>query len=181
MREALSSLEQSGLIEIRRGRGAGAYVVDHLHKPLLRSTVDLMRSGKIDVQHFLEARKAIELFGLRRLAERITEEDLSRLEAVSAEILKNPDDQLWLAEANSLFHLALAELWGNPLLTMMLHSLLDLMAEMRFYHSRHRAFRKTIYQAHLDIIEAMRQKDWDRCEVLLAANIDQSKEMKSRK
>ena len=180
VREALNTLEQSGLIEIRRGRGAGAYVVDHLHKPLLSSTVDLMKSGKIDVRQFLEARKAIECFSLRAIAEKITEEDLKKLEVVNGRFLSNLNDGLTSLEANSAFHLALSELSGNPLMTVMLHSLLDLMAEMRFRNPKGASFRKAVCKAHQDIVDAMREKDWDRCELLLAANIDQSRELEMR-
>jgi DNA-binding FadR family transcriptional regulator len=48
--EALRWLEHTGFIEIRRGRAAGAYVVDHLYKKFYHSTTDLLRSGKIEIQ-----------------------------------------------------------------------------------------------------------------------------------
>jgi len=40
----------AGFIEIRRGRTAGAYVVDQLYKPFYHSTTDLLRSGKIEIR-----------------------------------------------------------------------------------------------------------------------------------
>jgi GntR family transcriptional regulator, transcriptional repressor for pyruvate dehydrogenase complex len=177
VREALGSLEQSGLIEIRRGRTAGAYVVNNLHKPLYHSTVNMMKSGRIGIRQFVEARKAIECFGLRQAAGKVTAEDLNRLDETNNDFLRNPDDPLNSMDANSRFHLILSELAGNPLLTMMLHSLLDLMAERSFGNPVGPRFRKEVHKVHTEIVEAMRQNDWDQAEQLLAKNIDQTNEL----
>jgi GntR family transcriptional regulator, transcriptional repressor for pyruvate dehydrogenase complex len=180
VREALNTLEQSGLIEIRRGRGAGAYIVDHLHKPLLSSAVDLMKSGKIDVRQFLEVRKAIECSGIRTAANRITEEDRRQLEVINDRFLETVNDGLAASDANTAFHLALLEFCGNPLMTVILRSLLDLMAEMRFFNPGGAMLLKSVHRAHQKIIDAIREKDWAQCEQLLAANIEQSRDLESR-
>ncbi len=133
VREALSSLEHAGLVEIRRGRGAGAFIVNNLHKPLYHSTVNMMKSGRINIQHFIEARKAIECYGMRRIAGKVTKQDLKSLEEIDNEFIRLYDGRQYDGErdkidydgeaqdANTTFHLALSELSGNPLLTMMLH------------------------------------------------------------
>jgi GntR family transcriptional regulator, transcriptional repressor for pyruvate dehydrogenase complex len=180
VREALNTLEQSGFIEIRRGKGAGAYIVDHLHKPLLSSAVDLMESGKIDIRQFLEVRKAVECSAIRTAARRITEEDLRQLEAINDRFLGTVNDGLAASDANTAFHLALLDFCGNPLMTVILRSLLDLMAEMRFFNPGGARLLRAVHKAHQKIIDAIREKDWARCEQLLAANIEQSRELKSR-
>jgi GntR family transcriptional repressor for pyruvate dehydrogenase complex len=181
VREGLNSLEHSGLVEIRRGRSAGAYVVDNLHKPLYHSTVNMIKSGKIGVQEFMGARKAIECYGLREAAGRIADGDLKRLDAINDDFLRTSDDGLEAMDNNSRFHLALSELSGNQLLTMMLRSLLDLMAERRFQNVKGLSFRKDVHKAHAAIVEAMRKKDWDLAEQLLANNIGQTKELHPKK
>jgi len=177
VREALNSLKHSGLIEIRRGRSAGAYVINNLHKPLYHSTVDMMKSGKVSIQQFIEARKAIECFGLRQAAGKITEDNLKRLEGDNDEFFRQYDRRLEAREANTRFHLTLSELSGNPLLTMILRSLLDLMAERDFQNVAGPRFRMKAHKVHLEILEAMRQKDWDLAEQLLVKNIHQTNEL----
>jgi len=177
VREGLNSLEHSGLVEIRRGRSAGAYVVDNLHKPLSDSTVNMMKSGKIDIQHFIDARKAIECYGLRQAIGKITEEDLKRLEGDNEKFRRQYDRRLEAIDANSRFHLTLSELSRNPLLTMMLRSLLDLMAEKDFQNVAGSHFRTKAHKVHVQILEAMRQNNWDLAEHLLTKNIDQTKEL----
>ena len=177
VREGLNSLEHSGLVEIRRGRSAGAYIVNNLHKPLYHSTVNMMKSGKIGIQQFIGARKAIECFCLRQAAGKITEEDLKRLEGTSDDFYRQYDRRLEAMDANARFHLTLSEFSGNPLLTMMLRSLLDLMAERDFQSVAGSRFRMKAHKVHVQIVEAMRQKDWNLAEQLLAKNIDQTKEL----
>jgi DNA-binding GntR family transcriptional regulator len=80
-------------------------------------------------------------------------------------------------DANARFHLTISELSKNPLLTMMLRSLLDLMAEKDFQSIAGSRFRIKAHKVHVQIVEAMRQKDWDLAEYLLAKNIDQTKEL----
>lgn len=170
VREALQSLELSGFIEIRRGSGGGSFVVDRLHKPLYNSIVDLMKSGRLDVRQFTEARVAIECYCLRLAMDRVQEKDLLKLEAI------NTADKETLSPAsrvehNESFHITIAELSGNSLLVLMLKSLLDILKEAPFRAPRRAAFFKKSKAGHEEIVESMRQKDWARCEKLLVENI----------
>ena len=180
VREGLSSLEQAGFVEIRRGRAAGAYIVDRLYKPLYDSTTDLLRSGKIEIRQFLEARMAIECLGIRLAAERASEEDLQRLESINDDFVKVRGGVLRLLENNSRFHVALAELSGNHLITMMLQSLMKLMEDMGFKSSEPSRSRKIAHASHTAIIDAIRRKDLPACEESLASNIALSKELRLR-
>jgi len=171
VREALRSLKHEGFIEIRRGWVAGAYVVDQLYKPFYHSTTNLLRSGKIQMQQLLEARTAIECFGLRTVVGRIKEEDLQRLEAIN-ENLRDTHDFSELLRKNSRFHLALAQLSGNVLITVMLQSLMKLMEDLGSRSSPQLVKpEEVIYASHAAVIEALRQKDLAECEELLASNI----------
>jgi len=179
VREGLKSLEYSGFIEIRRGRAAGAYVVDHLYKPFYRSTKDLLRSGKIAMRQILEARMAIECFNIRRAAERIGRDDMRRLESINDEFVTGVGDVARLVEINSRFHVALARLSGNHLTTMMLESLMRLMVDMGFSSSRPSESLRKAHRSHAAIIDALRHGDVRRCERLLASNIELSREMRA--
>mgnify|MGYP001768254735 CR=1 FL=1 len=189
VREALSSLEHAGLVEIRRGRGAGAFIVNNLHKPLYHSTVNMMKSGKIDIQHFINARKAIECYSLRQIEGKLTPDDLKKLEEIDYEFISQYDGKRGkqklkidfndkAQDANTLFHLTLSQFSENPLLTMMLHSLLDLMKANR--HSQDVAakhYRSKVHHVHREIVDAMRQNDWMRAEQCLVENIDSTKDL----
>jgi GntR family transcriptional repressor for pyruvate dehydrogenase complex len=180
VREGLSSLEHGGFIEIRRGRAAGAYIVDRLYKPLYDATTDLLRSGKIEIRQFLEARMAIECFGIRLAAERAGKKDLQRLESINDDFLNVRGGVSRLLENNSRFHVALVGLSGNYLMTMMLQSLMKLMEDMGFNSSEPSRSRKIAHASHAAIIDAIRRKDLAACEKSLASNIALSKELRLR-
>jgi GntR family transcriptional repressor for pyruvate dehydrogenase complex len=178
--EAFRSLEHAGFIEIRIGRTAGAYVVDQLYKPFYHSTIDLLKSGKIEIQQFLEARTAIECFAIKLAVKRVKEQDLKRLEEINQEFVKASEGVSRLLENNSRFHVALAELSGNHLLTMMLQSLMKLMEDMGFNSSEPFTSRRVAHASHAAIVEALRLKDLRLCEERLASNIALSKELRLR-
>ena len=58
VRDALRSLEQSGLIEIRPGSSGGSFVTYNLYKPFFNSIYDLFREGKLTLHHFLRGQRS---------------------------------------------------------------------------------------------------------------------------
>ena len=184
VREGLNSLVYSGLIEIRRGPAGGAYVVDNLHKPLLGSAIDLMRSGRVDLQQALDTRKILECAGIRLASEKITEEDLWKLNVINDEYFQNLKRIALMHKGNSLFHLTLIGFSENVLITTMLKSLLEFMAEQSKKYgisTMTQSKMKEIHKEHGDIIKAIRKKDLVQCEYLLGSHIDQTKTLVSPK
>jgi DNA-binding GntR family transcriptional regulator len=123
---------------------------------------------------------AIECFGIRLAAERASEEDLQRLESINDDFVKVRGGVSRLLENNSRFHVALVELSGNHLITMMLQSLMKLMEDMGFNSSEPSRSRKIAHASHAAVIDAIRRKDLPACEEILASNIALSKELRLR-
>lgn len=106
IREALRSLEQSGLIEIKPGPAGGPHVAYNLHKPLFDSALDLMNEGKFNLHCFLEARRAIEGVTVKLAVEKATAGDLKRLNEINRRLLDDLDKPEKLREHNSAFHIS---------------------------------------------------------------------------
>ena len=111
---------------------------------------------------------------------RAKEKDLKRLEKINQEFVKASEGVSRLLENNSRFHVALAELSGNQLLTMMLQSLMKLMEDGGFNSSEPFTSRNVAHASHAAIVEALRLKDLQLCEERLASNIALSKELRLR-
>lgn len=79
VREAIRSLEESGLVVVRRGFGGGAFVADTDLRHVTDSLSTLLRLGKVSIQHLTEARLVLEPRLARLAAERVTEEELERM------------------------------------------------------------------------------------------------------
>jgi GntR family transcriptional regulator, transcriptional repressor for pyruvate dehydrogenase complex len=172
IREVLRSLEQSGFIEIKTGPGGGPLVTYNLHKPIFDAAQDLMNQGKLSLHYFLEARRAIECAIIRFAIEKVTAADLERLREVNKRLLDDLDNPSKLREHNTAFHIGIADIGGNPLLKLMVRSLLDLLGVVLPYPKQSSDFMKETYERHEAILDAMAKRDIARCEELMALDAE---------
>src|SRR2546428_4435183 len=82
VREAYRSLEELGLLTIRRGAEGGAFITDLDHGPVMRSLSLMLRLGKTTHEEITEARLLVEPPIARLAARRAHPEDLERLDYV---------------------------------------------------------------------------------------------------
>ncbi|NLT22847.1 MAG: FadR family transcriptional regulator [Syntrophorhabdus sp.] len=172
VRESIQALEQAGLIEIRTGPSGGAFVVRNLHKPLVHAASDMFHGGELTLQYFYEARRAIECAIIRLAVEKAKPKDLKRLRQINAKLLTEIEERDRLRANNSDFHLAVAQIAGNPLLTMMLQSILELLDIVYPKSMQSEEYIKNTYARHDAIIEAMERKDHVRCDELMAIDTE---------
>lgn len=172
VREALRSLEQAGLLEIRAGRRGGAFVVDRPHKPLADTVLDLYAQGRLTLRHFYEARRGIEGAAARLAAARATARDVARLRAINRRLLDDLDQPATLRRHNAAFHVAVAEISGNPLITLLVQALMDLLDQVAPLSMQSSSFMRATYERHRAIIEALRRRDGRRAERLMAVDTE---------
>ncbi|UGQ13173.1 FadR family transcriptional regulator [Yinghuangia sp. ASG 101] len=162
VREALRILEVEQLLEIRPGRGGGAFV----HRPnreSLASTVQLVIRGqqiRLDALH--ETREAIEPTCAALAAERRTERDLAALDAAQVELVEAGDDIPRFLRANLRWHNAVARAGGNELLIGFMSALSQaIYASTDIQPFMDAEVRRTTARAHERIAEAIREGDKD--------------------
>lgn len=129
VREALRSLEQFGIIEIKRGVDGGAFIRDPNTKLITNFLHDMFLLGKIRIPDMTEARLAIEPFSVRLACERITDNELERIrqniqEAKECLDKGNQEDARLL---NLEFHRIIAHTSQNPVIFFMIDSIMDIM------------------------------------------------------
>ena len=174
VREALRSLEQSGLVEVRQGATGGAFVISDLAKPIFNSAYDLYGQGKLTLAHFVEVRKAIECVSVRGAAEKASPGDISRLHDLNEAYLKEIEDNLKHRQYAEAFHVAVAEVSGNHLSKLLVGALFRLLDALRPNSVQAKKFKRDTYMLHKKIIEAMERKDADLCEHLVAKDIERT-------
>ncbi len=129
MREALRTLEQFGILEIRRGMEGGAFIRDPNTKFVSNFLQDMFSMGKIKISDLTEARMAIEPFSVKLAAERITEGSLNKVKQniqEAAECLNKGNTK----DARLLdleFHRLIASASQNPVIFFMIDSIMDIM------------------------------------------------------
>jgi GntR family transcriptional repressor for pyruvate dehydrogenase complex len=120
-------MELLGILEIRRGNEGGAFILEPGRDSAADAIGDVLRFQKIDLSALAEARIAVERAIAELTAARATPEDFASIEA----ILDRADERiargLSAAEEGIEFHLAIARASRNPVLLMVLSSLMGLM------------------------------------------------------
>ena len=175
LREACRVLESEGIIVSRPGGGRFIQRVDQtLTLKYQFNTVDMLE--KTAIIYFLEAREALEPKVAELASQRATPENIRKLENVMAKMeekLKYPEEHV---EADSSFHLALAEATQNFVFVSMMESNLNMIRQVRkqTLHSESR-YLKSLSE-HRAILEAVIQKDADQA---VKATLDHLKHIRN--
>lgn len=180
IREALRSLEQSGFIEIKPGPSGGAFITDNTHKPFFNSTFDLFNEGKLTLHHFFEARQAIERLSVKLAVKRATAKDIGMLKAINNQLLNDIDDKSKLRENNRKFHEAIAEISGNPLIKLMVLTLIELLDAIYPRSEQPASFIEDTYERHKTIINAIENKNTALCEKMMDVDTASTAKLKVR-
>jgi GntR family transcriptional regulator, transcriptional repressor for pyruvate dehydrogenase complex len=133
VREAVRSLAAKGLLEVRTGDGT--YVRNPSHTNAAESLARLFRftgmSGPDQTHAIYELRQPLEVEIAGLAAERATQKDVEALKRW-VDITNSPGtDEATHIDADMQFHLALAEATRNPLFSVLLESMGELMRALR--------------------------------------------------
>jgi GntR family transcriptional repressor for pyruvate dehydrogenase complex len=130
LREALRSLENSGLLRLQKGATGGAFVREGTGDAIITGLLDMFHLGAIQPEHLTEARVLIESIAVRAACERATTEDLEALKAnvASAERAAREKTNFYDQAAIHLdFHRIIARATKNPVMVIVMEALLDVM------------------------------------------------------
>jgi GntR family transcriptional regulator, transcriptional repressor for pyruvate dehydrogenase complex len=130
VREAMKTLAQKGLVDMRPGRGT--IVINHTPQALRDTLGLLMRVGSgVNSNAVVEAREIFEPEIAALAAERADETDISALQDAVAIMDLNLENANVFIDADNIFHRALARAAGNPIIMSLIDSIVDLLSEQR--------------------------------------------------
>lgn len=130
IREAVKTLVEIGLVEVRRGQGT--FVVDGTANALKQSMRLMLSFAPGDrADEMVEIRELLEPEIAALAAERRRDDDLEDLRKAIADMDASLDDSETFIEADNRFHLALAKATHNHVLPHLLDSVVDLLQELR--------------------------------------------------
>lgn len=129
IREALRTLEQFGILEIRRGIEGGAFIRDPNTKFVNNFLHDMFSMGKIKISNLTEARLSVEPFSVKLAAERMTNDILDKLQANIQEAREclNRNNKADARLLDLEFHRLIAQASQNPVIFFMIDSIMDIM------------------------------------------------------
>ncbi|MGW9026458.1 FadR/GntR family transcriptional regulator [Streptomyces sp. NPDC055722] len=122
VREALRSLEASGLVEIRLGARGGAFVTAPSSRRVGEGLADLLSLSPLTAAEVTEARLVFELGIVPLIVERATEEDLDALRALCDEHAEAVKQDTYDMEMSADFHTRVAACTHNGAIEMLVQS-----------------------------------------------------------
>jgi DNA-binding FadR family transcriptional regulator len=121
-REAIRLIEDHQVCRMRRGPGGGLFITRPTAEPVVSACATYLEFRSITSPQLFELRLPLEAFAIRQVAQSVTPEIVARLSAiVEAEIAA----QFQMPIEDTL-HVAIAELTGNRVLTLVVRILAEL-------------------------------------------------------
>lgn len=170
VREAIRTLERSGLLAVKKGPRGGIFVTQQYDRPITDSIANLLAGGGADLANLFEMRLLIEPFAASRAADLASGEELDQLaallhdaEGVSANL---PD----LRSHNIEFHRTILRISRNPVMGMIGDAVLTILSN----RIREVLSPDTSHQAlgmHRKILEALRKHQSGKAKALMEEDI----------
>lgn len=170
VREALRILDVMGYIHAKKGPQGGIFVSSHYHKPISDSFRSLAASGQVTVDHLFDVRLQIEPFIIEEATIHAKNDDINKIAILFENAALHMDDAAQLKRANIDFHLLLAEASGNPVLSILMKSLTDILMEIAYTFLDH-DFEKRLFGIHKKIFHAIQHKKTREVSKLIKADI----------
>jgi GntR family transcriptional repressor for pyruvate dehydrogenase complex len=171
VREAYRSLEELGLIAIRRGAEGGAFIANVDHTPVLRSLSMMLRLGKMTHAELTEARMLVEPPIARLAARRALPEDIAELEGVLQRYEAALHRKLDSRPTDLQFHRSVADCARNLPLKVLMNSLADLAVDYISTVKVTRPMKEKVCEFHRLILDAIKAHDEDAAEAIMARHI----------
>lgn len=129
LREATRSLQSMGILYAKAG--SGLFLQDFSLGPIIRMLPYRMIANGAKLNELLELRAALERGLIPKVAKRISEETLVRLDAIVDEMVELEQQGLAFPEQDRLFHRTMYESVGNDLILDVLDMFWTLMTRMQ--------------------------------------------------
>jgi DNA-binding FadR family transcriptional regulator len=129
LREALRSLENSGVLQLQRGAHAGAYVKASSGEGVATGLLDMYKLGGLSPSQLTEARILIETSLVRAACTNCTADDIQALRANLAQAIRFDKEERVREriDTNLEFHRLLARATHNPMLVTLMEAILGVM------------------------------------------------------
>ena len=161
LRESLRALEHMGLIDVRKGIGGGAHIVEVDIEVTKQSLANFLYFKDLTIENLSELRKLIEPHAAGKAAEHISKDDLVELGKLNETARDNLNNNLLeeMSHDEINFHRVIAQNTGNPILILILDFVENLLEDFKKVLKPDLAFSKSVLNAHDKIYQAICDKD----------------------
>ena len=175
IREALRMLEVSGLVTIKKGPSGGIFVSNGYHKPITNSLNNLITLGDVTIEHLFDVRMLIEPHIAMEAALNAKDEHIKKLTELMVDSSRHQDDPIRLKRNNLKFHLLVAKASGNPVLALLLESVIELLIKTTL-DFLDLSLEKHFFRVHERIAQVIANGESEEAERLIREDILDTKE-----
>ncbi|MFX0202742.1 MAG: FadR/GntR family transcriptional regulator [Candidatus Hodarchaeota archaeon] len=159
VREALRTLEASGLIKIKQGPFGGAFIEEFSPQFISDSLIRALKLGNVSISNLTQFRLAIEPYIAQTVASKgLQREIVSRLEENIGDATRLYKDNQVTGYKNMDFHVILAEATENPVFVIVLNTLRAGLNEITPIAKVRKSIRNSTIYYHKRILEAIKGK-----------------------
>jgi len=177
VRSAVLNLEQSGLLEIRKGSGGGFFVRELDFKPALDYLNDLLKLGKTSISDLTEIRGILEPEATRMAAERAEKEDIEKMEQSILTLQKRMSQGLTRRSDDFNFHVCVAEGTKNPSIIFFMRALTEIIFQTIGSYVITPQNNERIISQHKQILDAIKLKDPEKARAVAIMHVKAMKEL----
>jgi GntR family transcriptional repressor for pyruvate dehydrogenase complex len=161
LREALRSLEQEGMIAIRRGSGGGAFVADfdNALRALTESLNTVVKLGQAKSDHLTEVRSMLEPMMARVAAARATKDDLAAMSTVVEAQEEELRTGALSRKYDMEFHRLIANACHNPVLSIVVTAINDAIRDAIYRSKLTREMREQVVRYHRALFQSIAARD----------------------
>lgn len=169
-REAVRLLESRMIAQMRRGPGGGLVVTAPNAEAVVDSVALLLEFGQVEPRYLFETRKVLELTCVQNASEAITEQGIGRLRALLADEARAGAAGMHVHSHD--FHIAIAELSGNPVQLLFVQVLTRLSRERAVLPEEVGPESEAVHLAHQRIADAIVAGDSALAQHRMAVHLD---------
>lgn len=180
VREAVRVLAAGGLLETTHGIGTTVRALsrEEVVKPL---NLFLRSWGRdVSLNHLHQVRSLLEVENIGLAAEQASQEDIQDLRRILGEMEAVKENPEIYAVKDSEFHRRLAQTTHNPLLTLLLDSINDLMVEIRELVSTESDLVERVMPAHVEMLDCIEKRDARRARRVMREHLLTALEVQQR-
>ena len=175
VRSAILTLQNVGLVNIKKGTGGGTFVVQDIGAAEVSERLrDIIKWKDISIQNVIEVRGIIEPQVAYNAAKNATDEDIRSIWATIRELENFFKVKTKFQSSDENFHRALAEAAKNPLLSVFQAALIDILFKFIYNVDWQEEYKKSILFHHTNIAKKVERKD---PEAAMQAMIDHLSDM----
>lgn len=175
VRDAIRTLHVDGFVEVRVGARGGTFVSSPGPEQVASRITHMLALSGLTAIEVTEARAALELGILTMVCERRTDDDLAELDQLVAAADGRLQDGDHTFELSVAFHVRLAQASHSPAAALILAALQEpLLRSMVAASAVDTAMAEHGVRDHRELVDAIRARDPERAERVMAAHLDAS-------